>query len=115
MEQHHPTSEPAEARQTNQHETTEQGHRQNQKTLAVRLDESIHAQLRLIAQLSGRSLTEEIRLAIDARIQAAQVDPALVARAHEARHQIEQEAAVRTAALAGFIGKPAVATMVNHD
>lgn len=113
MEQQHPTPQSFEGTPTKEQEAVEPAERQ--KTLAIRLDERIHAQLRLIAQLSDRSLTEEIRIAIDARIQAAQDDPALVARAHEAQHQIEREAAARSAALAGLIGKPAVATVVSND
>ena len=31
------------------------------KTLAIRLDDELHAQLSVLAQLSGTSLTDEIR------------------------------------------------------
>lgn len=36
------------------------------KTLAVRLNESTRAQLDVIAQLNDRTVTDEIRLALDA-------------------------------------------------
>lgn len=95
-------------------ETTEQStgaeEEQRYKTLAIRLDESQHTQLRFIAQLSGISVTEEIRRAIAQRITTAQEDPDLIARAQHARDQIEKEAAARSAAIAGFIGQQAVAT-----
>ena len=81
---------------------------QHLKTIAVRVEEGLHAQLRFIAQLNGSSITEEIRRAIETRIATAQEDPDLVARAEQARDEIEREAAARAAAIAGFLGKPAV-------
>ena len=83
------------------------------KTMAVRVEESLHAQLRFIAQLSGRSLSDEIRGAIEHRIATAQDDPELIARAQQARDQIEREAAARAAAIAGFMGMPAVAAATS--
>jgi len=83
---------------------------QHLKTLAIRVEEGLHAQLRFIAQLNGSSITEEIRRAIENRIATAQDDPDLIARAQEAREEIEREAAARAAAIAGFLGKPAVTT-----
>ena len=77
---------------------------QHIKTLAIRVEESLHTQLRFIAQLSGTSITEEIRRAIEHRISSAQDDPELIARAEQARDEIEREAAARSAAIAGFIG-----------
>jgi len=81
---------------------------QHLKTIAVRVEESLHAQLRFIAQLNDSSITEEIRRAIETRIATAQDDPDLVTRAQQARDEIEREAAARSAAIAGFLGKPAV-------
>jgi hypothetical protein len=74
------------------------------RTLAVRLDEGIHAQLQFIAQLRGTSISDEIRRAIENRIATAQDDPELIARAQEVREEIEREAAARSAAIAGFLG-----------
>ncbi len=81
---------------------------QHLKTLAVRVEESLHAQLRFIAQLSGTTITEEIRRAIENRITTAQDDPELIARAQQAREEIEREAAARSAAIAGFMGTTAL-------
>lgn len=86
---------------------------QRYKTLAVRLEEGLHAQLRFIAQLSDTSIAEEIRTAVQARITAAQDDPELAARAEQVRQEIEREAATRAAAIAGFLGGPAVAATVS--
>jgi hypothetical protein len=87
---------------------------QHLKTLAIRVEEGLHAQLRFIAQLNGSSITEEIRRAIENRIATAQDDPDLIARAQEAREEIEREAAARAAAIAGFLGKPAVTTTTSE-
>jgi hypothetical protein len=65
--------------------------------------------LRFLAQLNGSSITEEIRGAIEERLTAAQDDPEVIARAQGAQADIEREAAARSAAIARFIGKPAIA------
>ena len=78
------------------------------KTIAVRVQEGLHAQLSFIAQLSGTSISEEIRRAIETRITTVRDDPELIARAQQVRDQIEREAAARTAAIAGFMGGRAV-------
>ncbi len=75
------------------------------RTIAVRVDEDLHAQLRFIAQLSGTSISDEIRQAIERRITTAQDDPELITRAQEVRDEIEREAATRKAAIAGFMGQ----------
>jgi hypothetical protein len=82
---------------------------QHFKTLAIRVEEGVHTQLRFIAQLSGSSITEEIRRAIEHRITTAQDDPELIARAQQVRDEIEREAAARSAAIAGFMGSNAIA------
>ena len=83
------------------------------RTLAVRLDEGLHARLSFIAQLRGSSLAEEIRRAIESRIEAVQEDPEFIERAELVRNEIEREAAARSAAIAGFLGKPAVSAAVE--
>lgn len=91
-----------------------QDQEQHMKTIALRVDEGVHAQLRFIAQLNSSSIAEEIRGAIEARIATAQDDPALVARAQQAQEEIEREAAARAAAIAGFLGKPALSAVVDQ-
>jgi hypothetical protein len=81
---------------------------QHLKTIAIRVEEALHVQLRFIAQLNGSSITEEIRKAIETRIVTAQDDPELIARAQQARDEIEREAAARAATIAGFLGNPVV-------
>ncbi|GAB3990716.1 hypothetical protein [Nocardioides marmoraquaticus] len=86
---------------TSTQSTTE---KQELKTIAVRVEEGLHAQLQFIAQLTGNSLTDEVRAGIEQRIASAQEDPAIIAKAQEARERIERQAALRSAAIAGFIG-----------
>lgn len=78
------------------------------KTLGVRLDERLHSQLSFIAQLTESTLADEIRRSIEARVEAAQQDPELVARAEATRAEIEREARARQQAIAGFFGSVAV-------
>ena len=86
---------------------------QRYKTIAVRVEEQLHSQLQFIAQLDGTSISEEIRTAIQSRIDTAQDDPELVERAQKVREQIEREAAARTAAIAGFMGQNTVGSTVK--
>ncbi|MHB1801868.1 MAG: hypothetical protein ACYCU5_09490 [Actinomycetes bacterium] len=96
-------------------EPEQQDQEQHLKTIAVRVEEGLHAQLRFIAHLNGSSITEEIRRAIENRIATAQDDPDLVARAQQVHEEIEREAAARAAAIAGFLGKPAVSAAANQS
>ena len=83
------------------------------KTLGIRLEEDVHAQLSFITQLTGSTLQDEIKRSIEARIVAAQSDPELIARAQEVREQIEREAKARQAAIAGLFGAAALSTEVE--
>ena len=89
--------------------TTEHREQQRYKTMGVRLEEDLHARLSFIAQLTESTISDEIRRAIEARVQAAQSDPELVARAEAVRADIEREAQARQQAIAGFFGGTAVA------
>jgi len=76
------------------------------KTLAIRLDDELHAQLSVLAQLSGTSLTDEIRQAIEAHLEAMRANPDLSKRAKQVAEEIEQEAQARQAAIATLFGNP---------
>jgi predicted transcriptional regulator len=79
------------------------------KTLAIRLDDALHAQLSVLAQLSGTSLTDEIRQAIEAHLEAMRANPELSKRATQVAEEIEQEAQARQAAITTLFGNPAQA------
>lgn len=74
------------------------------KTLAIRLTEAQHAQLSLIAQLSERTLTEELRLAVEHWIEQSSSSPAFAARAQEALGEIERDAEARRTAITALFG-----------
>ena len=72
------------------------------RTLAVRITEDLRAQLDIIAQLTGRSTTEEIRLALEHWIQKTKSDPAVLQKAEAVRAEIEREAQTRRNAIAAI-------------
>jgi predicted transcriptional regulator len=74
------------------------------RTLAVRITDDLRAQLDIIAQLSGRSTTEEIRLALEDWIEKAKSDPTILQKAEAIRAEIEREAQTRRNAIAAIFG-----------
>ncbi len=74
------------------------------KTLAIRLELEVHAQLSLIAQLRGSTITDEIRTAIEAHIEGTRSAPELAAQAGSVLENIEREAAARREAIATLFG-----------
>ena len=74
------------------------------KTLAIRLDDELHAQLSVLAQLSGTSLTDEIRQALEAHLKAKRDNPELTERAKAVSDEIEHEAQARQAAIKTLFG-----------
>jgi metal-dependent amidase/aminoacylase/carboxypeptidase family protein len=72
------------------------------KTLAVRITEDMRAQLDIIAQLTGRTTTEEIRLALEHWIVKTKSDPELLKQAESVRAEIEREAQTRRDAIAAI-------------
>ena len=85
------------------------------KTLAVRMNESTRAQLDIIAQLNDRTVTDEIRLALEAWIERTKTDPATQQRADAVRAEIEREAATKREAIAAIFNdaKPVRAASSN--
>jgi len=69
------------------------------RTLAVRITEELRAQLDIIAQLTGRTATEEIRLALEHWIDKSKADPAVLKKAEAVRAEIERDAATRRNAI----------------
>ena len=72
------------------------------RTLAVRITEGLRAQLDIIAQLTGRSATEEIRLALEHWIDKTKSDPNVLERAEAVRAEIERDAQTRRNAIAAI-------------
>lgn len=74
------------------------------KTVALRLDDDVHAQATVAADLSGQNLSDFIRDAITYRTGVVAADPATAAKAQAALDAIDAETADRKAALARFTG-----------
>ncbi|AQP47283.1 DNA-binding protein [Tessaracoccus aquimaris] len=74
------------------------------KTLAIRLDDDVHARLVILAKLADVSLTDAIRQAIESQIQVMSSDPALSAKAEALREEIDREAREQQGALSLLFG-----------
>ncbi len=69
------------------------------KTMAIRVDPEIHAELQLIAQLRGHTLADEHLQAVLTHIERARDQADLAERADQAIEEIEREAALRRDAI----------------
>ena len=74
------------------------------KTLAIRLEPDLHAQLSLIAQLRRSTITDEIRAALTTHIASIKAQPELAARADDVLESIERDALARRQAIASLFG-----------
>lgn len=74
------------------------------KTLAIRLEDEQHARLSILAKLSGVSLTDTIRDAIESRIATLASDPGIAAKAEALTAEIDREAAEQRDAIATLFG-----------
>lgn len=72
------------------------------RTLAVRITEDLRAQLDVLAQLTGRSTTDEIRLALEHWITKSKNDPSVLKQAEAVKAEIEREAQTRRNAIAAI-------------
>ena len=72
------------------------------KTLAIRLEDDIHAQLSMLAQLEELTVTDAIRQAIDTFIETKRSQPELTARAEAVLADIDRDAASRRDAIASL-------------
>lgn len=80
-------------------------HERSVKTLAIRLDEGLHAQLTVLAQLGGVTVTDAIRQAIEVYVETARTEGDLAAKAAGALEEIEREAATRRSAIQALFGE----------
>lgn len=74
------------------------------KTLAIRLEDDVHARLNILAKLANRSLTDTIRDAIEAHVVKLSADPEISAKADELAAEIDREAAEQRSALSALFG-----------
>ncbi|MGZ6609004.1 MAG: DNA-binding protein [Solirubrobacteraceae bacterium] len=76
------------------------------KTMAIRLEDDLHAQLAILAQLSGGSIAELIRSSIEHYVETKRQDPALAAQADSVLAEIDSEARSRREAIATLFAAP---------
>lgn len=75
------------------------------KTLAIRLEDELHAQLVVVAQLSDSTISDEIRQAIEARIERRMASDDFTSKAEAALEDIDREANAKREAIAAMFGK----------
>jgi predicted transcriptional regulator len=75
------------------------------KTLAIRLDEGLHARLTVVAQLGEVTVTEAIRQAIEAYVDVQRSQGDLAAKAAGALEEIERDATTRRSAIQALFGE----------
>jgi len=80
------------------------------RTLAVRIIDDLRAQLDVIAQLNDRSVTEEIRIALEAWVETSKSDPKVLERAETVRAEIEREAETKRNAISSIFGTEVAAS-----
>lgn len=78
------------------------------KPIAIRLDETTRAQLDIIAQLNDRTVTGEIRAALNHWIERTKTDKTVQERAAYIRAEIEREAKTKRDAIAAIFDTPSV-------
>lgn len=74
------------------------------KTLAIRLDGSLHNRLTILAKLTGISITDAIRTAIEKEVAAMATNPDVAARAADFQDAIAREAEEQRAAIEALFG-----------
>ena len=77
------------------------------RTLAVRITDGLRAQLDVLAQLNDRTVTEEIRIALESWIETSKSDPKVLERAETVRAEIDREAKTKQDAIKAIFGTAA--------
>lgn len=77
------------------------------RPLSVRMTEDTRAQLDIIAQLNNRSVTEEVRVALEFWLDKSRSDPKVLERASVVKAEIEREAATKRGAIAAIFDEKA--------
>lgn len=80
------------------------------KTLAIRLEEETHARLTILSKLSGLSVTDTIRTAIDEYLTTLAAQPDIAAKDQALTDEIEREAAEQRSAIQALLSASSVTT-----
>lgn len=84
------------------------------KTLAIRLDGELHNRLTILAKLTGISITDAIRTAIEKEIQAMAANPDVAAKASEFQDAITRQADEQRAAIEALFGTSPATTRTGR-
>lgn len=74
------------------------------KTMAIRLQDDVHAQLSVVAQLDETTVADEIRQAIEGHLARKRAEGGLADRASQALADIERDATARRDAIQALFG-----------
>ncbi|HXA29429.1 MAG TPA: hypothetical protein VN193_11885 [Candidatus Angelobacter sp.] len=74
------------------------------KTIGVRLDMEVHAQLTALARIEGGTLTAEIEAAIAEYLERKRTDPATAAKAEALLAEFDRNTQAQRDAIAGLFG-----------
>ncbi len=80
--------------------------------LAVRMPEELRTHLDMLAQLNGRSTTEECRVALETWVVNAKNDPTVAAQ--KVADEIEREAQAKRAAISSILGPKGSSTKASR-
>lgn len=75
------------------------------KTMAIRVEDELHAQFVILAQLDGVPLTEELRLALEGHMAARRSEPGFAEKARAVLEEIDREAAARRGAISALFAE----------
>lgn len=73
------------------------------KTMAIRVEDELHARLALLARLNNRSLADELLEAVTTHLETKWSDEALTSSAEAALADIDREAATRRQAIESLL------------
>jgi hypothetical protein len=74
------------------------------RTLGVKIDDNLHAQFSLVAQLDDLSLNDAVKKAVELYVETKQKAPDFATRAQAVLEEIEREAATRRGAIQALFG-----------
>lgn len=74
------------------------------KTIAVRLDDELHARIGMLSKISGSTVTDTIRTAIENHLEVLASDPTITTKAKELTAEIDREAEAQREALKALFG-----------
>ena len=75
------------------------------KTVAIKVEDDLHAQLLLVAQLEGTTLTDVIRQAVEQYVEGLKTGDGLAAKAKSLLDEIDRDVATRREAVRSLLGQ----------